>query len=205
MQIFGYFQGNINKDYTGMEINSSQHTYDTTINPEHEMLINLASPETQFLKNLQSPRLNLSSLLSKRCPTSATSTSDIPAAYFLNDQSSDPNTRIPQFTCYYQQSAMIKDCHSLLKKLKTVQTQTSPTSKTTKAAQLKPRAQQQDPQRQINFDFDSLKLKNLTISVRDPLLSNEDENHGEQQNRHLSDIELLRQVYDELRNKISQV
>ncbi|KAL3986142.1 Amiloride-sensitive sodium channel family protein [Acanthocheilonema viteae] len=111
---------------------------------------------------------------------------------------------IPQFTCYYQQSAMIQNGGSPLKESKTVETQTFSTSKITTAIQLKSRIQRENLQRQINFDFKSLKLNNPIISVRSRLLNDEDNDHNEAENRHLSDIELLRRVYDELRHKISQ-
>ncbi|CAG9535583.1 unnamed protein product, partial [Cercopithifilaria johnstoni] len=191
-----------NKDHIRMEINSKQYNYDTAINPEHEILKNLMAPETHFLQNLQTSHFRLSSLLSNPAPD--TLIANTPIICSLDKRSSDLNMEIPQYTYCYQQSAMIKDCCSSFKESKTVQTQTSSTSEITTAVQVKPSIQRENLQRHINFDFKSLELKNPTISVRSRLLSNEDEDHNGEQNRHLSDIELLRQVYDELRHKISQ-
>uniref|UniRef100_A0A0R3RKK4 Cnn_1N domain-containing protein n=1 Tax=Elaeophora elaphi TaxID=1147741 RepID=A0A0R3RKK4_9BILA len=187
----------------GMEINNSQHTYDTTVNSKNEVLMNLTTQESHFPQNLQSPHFGLSSLLGNghSAPIPLTDTSVI---RFLHDKNSDLNMEIPQFTCYYQQPTMIKDCHYSSKESKTVQTQTSPTSKTTSIVHLKPRIQGENLRKQINIDFKSLKLENPTISVRSRLLNDEEEDQNEERNRHLSDIELLRQVYDELRLKISQ-
>lgn len=73
--------------------------------------------------------------------------------------------------------------------------------------QQNPKKELQNLRKQVNFDINSLK-QDSNVSVISPLLEcNEEgyENHNkEQQNRHLSDIELLRQVYEELRHKLSQ-
>lgn len=183
-----------------MEINSSPYIYDTTINSEHEMMMNLTSPGTHFLQNLQSPDSQASPLLSNRCSAPTTLITDSPIICSLDSRSSNHNIQIPHLTCCYQQSAMIKDCHFSSKESKTVQTETFPTSEMTMTVHLNSPKQHENLRKQISFDFNSLKLKNPTISVRSRLLSDDDE----ERNRHLSDIELLRQVYEELRHKISQ-
>ncbi|VDK82350.1 unnamed protein product [Litomosoides sigmodontis] len=195
------FQDDANKDQIRMEINNNKHIHDSIINPEQEMLISLTSPETDFLHNLQSSHFSLSSLFSSRYPAQATLMADKPAISSLNVRSSHLNLEIPRSTCY-KQSEITKGYYAPSTESKTVQTQTFSTFKTNKPILTKPRIQRESQQNPINFDFKSLKLKNPTISVRTRLLSHEDD--SEEENRHLSDIELLRQVYDELRHKISQ-
>ncbi|KAK6109461.1 hypothetical protein QQG55_36080 [Brugia pahangi] len=158
-----------------------------------------------YPQNLQNSNYKLSPLINNKYSTSTTIITDTPstiACPLLDSQNSDENMNEmnnSQLNCsyHYYQSA--------LKESKTAETQTSLTSQIIMPAQMNSQMQSENIRKQINFDFNSLHLKNPTISIRSRLLNNEsEEEHDEEENRHLSDIELLRQVYDELRYKISQ-
>ncbi|VDN07710.1 unnamed protein product [Thelazia callipaeda] len=87
---------------------------------------------------------------------------------------------------------------------KTAQTEATHSLQTTPLTTLNtPRRPRHNLLKQVSFDFDPLK-KNTTLTCQSPLLTVDSENCKKDENRHLSDIQLLRQVYDELRQKISQ-
>uniref|UniRef100_A0A915PVE6 Uncharacterized protein n=1 Tax=Setaria digitata TaxID=48799 RepID=A0A915PVE6_9BILA len=183
-----------------MEIKSSEYNYDSNINSEQQM-INSSSSEIQLLQNLQNGRNSgLLPLLNNTCPVSSKLTSEILATCPIGSRMPYLNTHAPHHNCYCQQSSVVKDnCH-LTKESKAIQTQIFPSSGIIHT-KLNPRKQRENLRKQVSFELRSLKQKEPVISVRSRLLG---EKHNEEQNRHLSDIELLRQVYDELRHKISQ-
>ncbi|MCP9264489.1 Amiloride-sensitive sodium channel [Dirofilaria immitis] len=160
--------------------------------------MNSSHSEIQFLQNLQNhPDFRSSPLLSNKCPNLSTLITESPVTCPLK-------IKIPQLAYYYQQPTIAKDRRYSSKESKTVQTQTSPTSEIAMVIQLNPYTQQENLHKQFHFDFNLLETQHPPISVHDRFLNKDEEDHKGKQNRHLSDIELLRQIYNELRYKISQ-
>ncbi|KAM3716611.1 Acid-sensing ion channel 1B [Dirofilaria immitis] len=168
-------------------------------------MMNSSHSEIQFLQNLQNhPDFRSSPLLSNKCPNLSTLITESPVTCPLKNQSLELNIQIPQLAYYYQQPTIAKDRRYSSKESKTVQTQTSPTSEIAMVIQLNPYTQQENLHKQFHFDFNLLETQHPPISVHDRFLNKDEEDHKGKQNRHLSDIELLRQIYNELRYKISQ-
>lgn len=200
-----------------MEVNNNHHTSHTTTNTtnsEDGITINLNPPDIHFSQNRQNQTLTLPLLNNDHSPSSTVRTDKSFISSFDYNNS--------QLTCSYQQQQQQQQ-HALLKESKTAQTQTIPTSELTIFVQLNPPISKENQWKKITFNFNFLNQKISTISVRRFLMDNNDhndnhddgndnnddyengkndDNNDRKQNRHLSDIELLRQVYNELRQKM---
>ncbi|VDN17541.1 unnamed protein product [Gongylonema pulchrum] len=124
-------------------------------------------------------------------------------------QKSNQNKYIPILDCYYPQRNLGKESYHPASVLVPNKTHSFSQEKTLLAGPSDSVNLEQNSKKQVNFVADTTKGKNYSAaSVRSPLLADCDAKEEgcdkEQQNRHLSDIELLRQVYEELRHKLSQ-